>query len=364
MMVNSVAAEARKLRIFVASLGDVAYERDQLARVVEQVNQILGALVPESGLVLELIRWETHVHPGLGRDAQAVVNEQLQIGMYDVFVGIFWSRFGTPTARTESGTEEEFRIAYEAWKRRGRAIQIMVYFCRSPAALPDDEEAVEQLGKVTRFRLELFREGLARDYDRHEDFADHVRRDLVLVLGQLRQAESPPASVVTRVTRVLSDEDRAATWQRIKELGGQYDKLRQPPPFGMLAGSERTRRMEVIASDLRSLALSSYPLLPELVASHSAGLRLAAVTALQAVPDPAYLEWLGARIEVEKPFIGYHAALALLSSARSVDIKELGQVRAAVDGARRSAQRLRPDTDRSATLELALDEINRRSRHD
>jgi hypothetical protein len=119
--------------------------------------------------------------------------------------------------------------------------------------------------------------------------------------------------------------------------------------------------MEVIASYLRSLALSSYPLLPELVASTSAGHRLAAVTTLQALPDPAYLEWLGARVDAEKPFIGYHAAVALLSAARSLNIKQLDLVRAALEVARRSAQRLRPDTDRSVTLELALDELNRRS---
>ena len=358
---DSVATQARKLRIFVASPGDVADERAQLARVVEQVNQILGALVPESGLVLELIRWETHVHPGLGTDAQAVVNEQLQIGTYDVFVGIFWTRFGTPTQRAESGTEEEFRVAYEAWKLRGRAIQIMVYFCRSSAAIPDDEKAVDQLRKVVRFREELFREGLARDYDEHADFADHVRRDLVLVLGQLLHAKSSPASVVSGVTRALSDDDRAATRGRVKELAGEYDNIRQPPPLGLPKGSERTRRMEVIASYLRSLALSSYPLLPELVESKSAGHRLAAVTTLQAVPDPAYLEWLGARIEAEKPFIGYHATVALLSAARSLDIKQLNLVRAALELARRSAQRLPRDADRSVTLELAFDELNRRS---
>jgi hypothetical protein len=360
MTVDSVATQVTKLRIFVASPGDVADERAQLARVVEQVNQILGALVPESGLVLELIRWETHVHPGLGADAQAVVNEQLQIGTYDVFVGIFWTRFGTPTPRAESGTEEEFRVAYEAWKRRGRAIQIMVYFCRSSAAIPDDEKAVEQLRKVVRFREQLFREGLARDYDEHADFADHVRRDLVLVLGQLLHANSSPASVVSGVARGSSDDDQAATRGRIKELAGEYDALRQPPPVGLPAGHERTRRMEVIASYLRSLALSSYPLLPELVESKSAGHRLAAVATLQAVPDVAYVDWLGARIRAEKPFIGYHALVALLSAARSLDINQLDRVRAALEVATRSAQRLQPDTDRAVTLKLALDELNRR----
>jgi hypothetical protein len=356
--VESFAVTARKLRIFVASPSDVAYERDELARVIEQVNQIVGALVPASGLVLELIRWETHVHPGLGGDPQAVVSEQLEIGAYDVFVGIFWKRFGTRTPRAESGTEEEFRIAYDAWKRQGRAIQIMVYFCRSAAAMPDDEKLIRQMRKVVRFRNELFREGLARDYGEHAEFADHVRRDLVLVVGQLLHAKSSPQSVVSGMTSASTDHDRAATRSRLQDLANQYDQIRQPQPVGLPSGHERTRRMEVIASYLRSLAVSSYALLPELIESQSAGHRLAAVTTLQAVPNPDYLEWLGARLQVEKPFIGYHAAIALLSAARSVDVKELRRVRAALDAARRSAP---PGTDRSATLALAADEIKRRT---
>jgi len=51
------------IRIFVASPGDVQNERDQLGQVVQELNSTLSALVPERGLMLELVRWETHAHP-------------------------------------------------------------------------------------------------------------------------------------------------------------------------------------------------------------------------------------------------------------------------------------------------------------
>src|SRR5437870_2760491 len=76
----------RKIRIFVASPGDVQSERDQLVKVVRELNLTIGAIAPEKNVVLELVRWETHVHPGLGSDAQKVVNSQ--IGEYDIFVGL------------------------------------------------------------------------------------------------------------------------------------------------------------------------------------------------------------------------------------------------------------------------------------
>jgi hypothetical protein len=55
----------RKIRIFIASPGDVAAERDQLGRVVDELNITIPAIAPEKKVVLELVRWETHIHPAI-----------------------------------------------------------------------------------------------------------------------------------------------------------------------------------------------------------------------------------------------------------------------------------------------------------
>ena len=349
----------RRIRIFVASPGDVQDERAQLGRVVQELNQILTTLVPEAGLVLELVRWETHVHPGLGADAQDVVTRQLQIDEYDVFVGVFWRRFGTPTARAESGTEEEFRIAHHAWKELGRPIQIMTYFCRALAPPPEDSEAGAQLQKVVKFREELFKEGLARDYGEHAEFADSVRNDLVLVLGQMLHAKSSPSAIAAQADHASTDDDRGAVRERIRVLAHEYDSMRAPIT-GMLPGAERTRKMEVVASKMRGLALSAHPFLSELIQSQSAGERLAAVSTLEAIPEVSYLPWLAERLGSEKPFVGYHAALGLLSAARSLDVEDLPSVQTAVDVARRGIRRKRSDADRETVLGYTEDELLRR----
>ena len=312
-------------------------ERDQLGLVVQELNQILTALVPDAGLVLEMVRWETHVHPGLGTDAQDVVTQQLQIGEYDIFVGIFWLRFGTPTPRAESGTEEEFQIAHRAWTARGRAIQIMMYFCRALAPPPDDSGAVEQLQKVVTFRKKLLDEGLVRDYGDHAEFAGNVRRDLVLVLGQMLHATSSQASIAAQAAELTTEDDRELTWEKLRALADEYELIRDPTT-GMRSGPERTRRMEIVASKMRGMALSAYPFLSELTSSKSAGERLAAVSILEAIPDVRYVEWLAGRLAPEKPFVGYHAALGLLSAARSLDIEDLPRVRAGLEAARQGTR--------------------------
>ena len=47
-----------KLRVFVASPGDVSEERDNVVRIAEKLNQSGGA-ADQAGVTLEVIRWET-----------------------------------------------------------------------------------------------------------------------------------------------------------------------------------------------------------------------------------------------------------------------------------------------------------------
>src|SRR5215207_9214061 len=75
------------------------------------------------------------------------------------------------------------------------------------------------------------------------------------------------------------------------------------------------------------------------------GERLAAVTVLQVIPDPEYLPWLVDRIAAEKPFIGYHAAVALLAAARELPNDDLPLVEDALVRAEAAAGRLRRDAD-------------------
>ncbi|MYD85874.1 MAG: hypothetical protein F4137_20655 [Acidobacteria bacterium] len=113
---------AQILKVLVAAPGDVQGERRTVGAAIQDVNNLLRS----TGIRFEMLSWDTHVRPGLGRDAQSVINEQIGDD-YTVLVGIMWTRFGSPTGRADSGTEEEFTRVLERHER-GERVDAMFYF--------------------------------------------------------------------------------------------------------------------------------------------------------------------------------------------------------------------------------------------
>jgi SOS-response transcriptional repressor LexA len=174
------------LRIFVASPGDVIRERDLLFCVIEG---LITHVARNLGLIIEVVRWED-LRPGIGVDGQAVVNAQ--VGPFDLFIGIFWNRFGTPTSRAESGTREEFDLAFRRWQKK-KDVEIWTYFSQQPYNFTTHEE-LEQKAKVLDFKQELAttKGVLFRTYESPSDFENQVRGHLLsLITERLRREQIP-----------------------------------------------------------------------------------------------------------------------------------------------------------------------------
>lgn len=302
----------KQFKVFVASPGDVSVERNIIPKVVAEINLILSAIVPEKGILLDLIRWETHTHPGLGVDAQDVVNQQLP--EYDIFIGIMWKRFGTPTSRAGSGTEEEYLNAYERWKSNNK-FPVLFYFSQKNIGIPNSSAELEQLQKVIKFKENLSNKGLIWEYTNPEEFGDILRPHLVMTLSKLvndkitNQITSHPAD------KFLTSSDKSLVRKRITELSTEYEKVRET----MRAGDQRTTTMSVIESKMRAMAFDVIPFLPELTKSFSAGERLVAIAALKEMPIEEYLEWLADRVgPAESSFVGFHASVALLNAIKTI----------------------------------------------
>ena len=189
------------LRIVVASPGDVQAERNALSTVVEELNH---GIARDRGVRLELARWETNAYPGFHPEGpQGLIDPILRIETCDILIGIFWKRFGTPVTDAQSGTEHEFRLGYEAWKRAGRP-QIMVYF-NQRAYTPKTSEETDQWGQVLDFQRNFPKEGLWWPYRGRVQFERLVRNHLTQFLRQQGPDPSgtrripfepvPPASV-------------------------------------------------------------------------------------------------------------------------------------------------------------------------
>ena len=142
------------LTIFLASPSDVSDERTRFAEAIGEWNR---AWSRELGLRLELVRWEDDAYPAIGQDAQDVINQQIPSD-YDLFVGLMWSRFGTPTGRAGSGTEEEFDRAFERYRQAPASLDILFYFKDAPIAPSKLDPS--QLSRVRDFKRSLASSGM------------------------------------------------------------------------------------------------------------------------------------------------------------------------------------------------------------
>jgi tetratricopeptide (TPR) repeat protein len=214
----------KKLRIFAASPSDVASERAKLETVVDSLKPMADYL----GLTLEVVDWRAVV-PDAGRPQQ-IIFDQLKPTSWDIFVGILWHRFGTPPGAKDktgkdylSGTEEEFKTAYELWKQYGRP---RIVFYRCTRAIPLDADFV-QAQRVKDFFKEIqdpqgeFRV-LTQSFDALESFEKLVLDNLQkLLLAYSEQSKTPIKAEITQSLAPKIPNNlprRAAFFGRAKEM--------------------------------------------------------------------------------------------------------------------------------------------------
>ena len=184
-----VTKNYKKLRIFVASPGDVNLERRKVHEIADELNRT-GNLADSFGIALEVLDWQTHVSPFMGRPEEVVL-QQLPVDSWDIFIGILWLRFGTASGAKDlaadkeynSGTEEEFKLAYKSWQKKQRP-QILFYRCERPVKPNKFDSA--QYNLVEKFFKEFLpsgsHPGLPYSYEEVADFEKRVRQDLMRLL--------------------------------------------------------------------------------------------------------------------------------------------------------------------------------------
>ena len=215
-------------QVFVASPSDVAEEREILNSVIDEINQTYG---DTDKIRLELVKWETHSRPGFATDPQDLINRQIG-DAYDIFLGIMWGRFGTPTLRADSGTEEEFDRALSRWKDFPESIEIMFYF--KNAGIPFNKIEPEQVAKVTAFKKRISSEGgVFVEFKDTAEFRTKARRHL---------------------TRFIQDRQ-----ERTRSDPGTEENANTPPIQGRGRGRKTEWTIAGIAAVLLSVAVFFNP---------------------------------------------------------------------------------------------------------
>jgi hypothetical protein len=211
------------LQVFVASPSDVAEERETLEAIVAEVNRLRST---NSGIRLELVRWETHVRPGFGSDAQAVINAQIEDN-YDIFLGIMWTRFGTPTPRAGSGTEEEFNRAFERFQRNSNAVSLLIYFKEAP--VDPNLIDLDQLAAVRRFKQRVQElGGVYGTFQTLEEFQSLLRAHLASEITEWERhltTSLAPEVLTTQVAPTTIEDANLVTEMQVDEDLGFLDYI-------------------------------------------------------------------------------------------------------------------------------------------
>lgn len=167
-----MAYRATVLKIMIASPGDVIPERVMIREVIHEWNAIHA---DKRKLVLLPVGWETHSHPEMGQRAQDVINKQILIDA-DILIAAFWTRLGTPTGSSASGTAEEISEHIAAGK------PALLYFSAAPIR-PDDVDP-EQYAALTDFKRSMMQNGLIEQYESQTDFRAKLVRQLASAIYQ------------------------------------------------------------------------------------------------------------------------------------------------------------------------------------
>lgn len=171
------------IRVFVGAPNDVNNEREIIKKVINTMNKIYRGTEYAK---FDLIELKKDFRPdiGSGLEAQEVIDTKLSEN-YDLFIGILWKKFGTPTKKYESGTQQEFENALESGK------DIMFYFSKLPIA--PDEIDPKQLEKVLNFKKSIQDEGLYFEYSSIDEFEELITNNLrILAIEKNKKRNKTP----------------------------------------------------------------------------------------------------------------------------------------------------------------------------
>lgn len=237
----------RVLVAFVGSPSDLEAERSRLEEVVQELNTTWSRAL---GARIELLRWETSAYPGIGRDPQDVINQQVGDD-YDIFIGLMWGRFGSPGERAGSGTEEEFRRAKARYDRDPGAVRIMFYFKDEPVSPSKLDPG--QLARVQSFQASLGSEGvLYWTFRTVEEFADLIRLHLArqfqesLRLSPPREREESPVD-----QKVPQDEEEPGLLDLLEVFDERFSAINDTVVRLSAATEDLGDRMRERAEEIR-----------------------------------------------------------------------------------------------------------------
>ena len=181
----------RKVKILVASPGDVDKERKIVEKVISEWN-IRNS--DERQLLLEAVLWESSTAPDSGDRTQGIINRQI-VDTCDFAIGIFWTRCGTDTGVAPGGAIEEV----ERMMKNGK--KVMFYFSNAPLS-------PEKLDRAQYEKLEAFKSAIQKRarIEKYEDCNEFQHKLVHQLEMNIRNWFFPSTDLLRRYQATLKEE--------------------------------------------------------------------------------------------------------------------------------------------------------------
>lgn len=189
--------EVKIFKAFIASPSDTAKERELCKKVFDEINTGLGGIY---NFRIEPLKWETDVRPTInGQDGQSNIFDQIG-DSFELFIGIMNKKFGSPTPRAGSGTEEEFNEAYKRYIEK-KDLEIIFYFNDEPPQSMSEINASELL-KIEEFRKKLRPLGIYGIYNGVSEFEENLRKHLTkFFIEEFKKDQTQPLNAKQLVNK-------------------------------------------------------------------------------------------------------------------------------------------------------------------
>jgi hypothetical protein len=165
-----------ELKVFLSSPDDVKDDKDKLEKFLETFSEHT------------IKKHEIRVVPLTGEKAQrGVTRPQKAINTLlmecDLYIGLIWKRFGSPTGVSPSGTQEEFTIATNSYEQNKRP-QIQIFFKDvNEADIPEKNKS--QFRKVMDFKENIKKNVYYYSYPDISFVIEELKKKLDSIMAKL-----------------------------------------------------------------------------------------------------------------------------------------------------------------------------------
>ena len=194
--------------LLISCPGDVVQFLDIIRECIDSFNRTIGK-VNNAEIVPK--HWSTDSYPQSGDRAQEILNKQF-VRDCDAAVALFWTKFGTPTDKYGSGTEEEIEEMLSAGK------QVFTYFLNM--SVDPSTIDMEQYERVKSFK-KRYEDGNEKrgtyavvkdETELRKEFTNHLTMYfLPLFVGEKTQFEKKTSPILKIKDAKSMDDAQAIT---------------------------------------------------------------------------------------------------------------------------------------------------------